>query len=356
MIAWQTANTFQEQRDAACTAAAALWQYQSNGGIGQPADKPQGTTSSFKFASPYVWLSASYINWMKQTAPDWAEPVAALCSKIEIGIKEENWLRKAQDVALLLTSHEAEAPASIRAVFRYNVASSTFYKSLSTAYTDAVISDVQYRTLSEQGSQERASKERKEAIDRLRSAWTDFTTVLNSAGDLGQRDILMSMAGLPLGIVVRADALLAADRPAAGQPAAARVGYKADQICGKLGAIKDLFAPGAATALCVNQEAVDTKLLAFETLLETAFAASRTPEPKLVQFAREFATKPENVDMLSLVNNLNACIYFDSTQTGMYLPCGKDSKSRPVRLIGWMEQSAEKQNPKPDAVRVSMVR
>ncbi|MFC3326797.1 hypothetical protein [Mesorhizobium cantuariense] len=334
MIAWQNASTVDAQQKAGCMAAGALAEYKL-----QVTDQQR----QIEQASGYVWLAASYVNWLTKTDPSWnINRIATACSRsVEQEIGPDGWIQTASEVAKNFIGRPSDAPPSIAPVFMYNVESAAFYRDVVVQYSNAAVGDTQYRAY-ETVEQIQASKAiRDSAAEAIVATWRKYAEKISKIPDLAGRDILLSSSGLPLGMVARAALIKTTERPAVDPanptvvpPAPDRVALLDLAACTSLYAdIKVLFAETVFETLCVNQQAVDEKMRAFEADLQTAFASKTQIRQQLLVLRDKYIS--EGTDLLSLTTNLSSCIVGDNTLS-VWKPCTEQSNQIPVRLLDWL--------------------
>lgn len=356
MIAWQNSLTISEQMKAGCIAAAALSEFDA---------QTKGVDNRLNLASGYIWLSASYLNWLVQTDPSWkGGGLAAICSnEIPAGTLPEDWMTAAIGLGDELVKNPALAPPGIEAVFQYNVLSAEFYRDVLPRYADAVIGDTQYRAYADQAQVDVAKVSRDAALLLISERWAEYTQKIKAIPGLTKKDIVLSMSGLPLGIVARAKLMTGNDRPAPtpeiplpGAPE--RIALTDLAVCkASFADVEGLFEPTVFETLCLNQQTVDTSLRNFEQRLQVAFQPDNNIEVRLKGMADDF--RKDGGDMLALTTNLLACISYIDTGSKRWEPCSKEQPRNPVRFVDWLAQNTSKDvaSSQPEgATRIAMAR
>ncbi len=354
MIAWQNSLTVSEQLRAGCAAAGALYEF------GRLVPEPANRLAQ---ASGYVWLSASYLHWLLETDPAWvAENRGQLCNAtVPAATFPNDWMAQSIAVAQGFTANEGGAPPAIEAIFKYNILSAGFYKDVVRLYGNAVISDNQYRAYSKKEQIDAAKLLRNEALAAIGTRWVEYSQQLNAMPGLDKKDIVLSMAGLPLGIIARQQLMPGSDRPeptadapSIVPPAPDRLGVGDLAGCRQLfDAVATLYEPVTFEALCINQQVVDAQLRTFEKDLQVAFAPDNEIELRLRELAKTYKTNAS--DMLSLTTNMVGCIeYVDS----MWVPCTTPG-AKTSRFIDWLatpKNAAVPAGVSDGALRVAMAR
>lgn len=321
VVGWQRSTTVGNQQAAGCTALKAL----SNA-----VTLSKGVPSPGSGASAFMWLSATYVDWLVKTDPDFrnASVIKAKCAEQFASEDGESSIKSAIDFGTKFSSAPEKAPLLIRPVVQYNVASTKYFEAAAPAYFLTVMYDSQYRKETEKAKQVLWFAKREATAQKVLDAWSEYEGVISKVPDLQERDILLASTGLPMGIYTRTvniKSTLWPEGEAPALPARTSVVYDGANPAScmqSFGHIAQLFSDGIKSTVCLSQKVTDDQLIGFEEAIQSALS-----QPNTDALSKLLVEKP---DFAPLVAAIKTCL---STGEGGYVECAAqevEAKNRRV--------------------------